>query len=66
MNVRDPGFFDLSQFTPAELLAAMEEARPELDAADRADACLFTLQTAEAELDEEDDHPTATVVRNVR
>lgn len=52
MNVRDPSFFDLSRLTPEELLAAMEEVCPLLEAANRRAGPLFTLQMAEAELDE--------------
>lgn len=52
LTVRDPGFFDLSRFTPEELLAAMEEARPALDEADRIAGGLFALQQLEDDLDE--------------
>ena len=51
MNVRDPGFFDLSRFTPEELIAAAEESAAALAEANRIAAPLFALQAAEAELD---------------
>jgi len=53
LTVRDPGFFDLSQFTAEELVAAARESAAELAEADRIAAPLFALQTAEAELDAE-------------
>lgn len=52
MNVRDPGFFDLSRFTPAQMREARARMRVAREVANREDAGLFALQMAEAELDD--------------